>query len=154
MKSIPMSRSEVDALRKDGCLQLMEHLGEAQPRRGELVLELKSMIKDLLFAKRRTGETTLGFRKDEQESTGRKSTTATDSGVRESHEGTLDQDHKGRPYAAIDSEGLGLLVSRQVRSQDPFLPLPPNPNHNHNHNHHHLRSHFGSSGHFGSNCSL
>ena len=29
----------------------MEHLGEAQPRRGILVAELKSMIKDLLFSK-------------------------------------------------------------------------------------------------------
>ena len=48
MKSIPMSRPEVDALRKDECLQLMELLGEAQPRRGVLV---KSMIKDLLFVK-------------------------------------------------------------------------------------------------------
>ena len=44
-------QSEVDALRKDECLQLMEHLGEAQPRRGILVVELKSMIKDLLFSK-------------------------------------------------------------------------------------------------------
>ena len=46
-----MSRSEVDALNKDECLQLMEHLGDAQPRRGVLVLELKSMIKDLIFPK-------------------------------------------------------------------------------------------------------
>ena len=51
MSVIPMSRSEVGALRKNECLQLLEHLGEVQPRRGVLVLELKSMIKDLLFAK-------------------------------------------------------------------------------------------------------
>ena len=41
---IPMSRSEVDAPRKDECLQLMEQLGEAQPHRGELVIELKATI--------------------------------------------------------------------------------------------------------------
>ena len=48
MNLIPMSRSEVDALRKDECPQLMELVGEVQPRRGALVLELKAMIKDLL----------------------------------------------------------------------------------------------------------
>ena len=61
------------------------------------------------------GETTPGFRKDEQESAGRKSTTATDS---ESNERTPDQDRKGRSYAAIHTEGLGLPGFRQVRSQD------------------------------------
>ena len=64
MKSIPMSRSEVDALRKDECLQLMEHMGEAQPRRGVLVVELKSMIKDLLFSREGQQEKPLlGFAK-------------------------------------------------------------------------------------------
>ena len=48
---IPMSRSEVDALKKDECLQLMEHLGEAQLRRGVLVVELKAMLKVLLLSK-------------------------------------------------------------------------------------------------------
>ena len=48
-----MSRSEVDALRKDESLQLLEHLGEVQPRRGVLVLELKAMTKDLLFSEKR-----------------------------------------------------------------------------------------------------
>ena len=62
MSVIPMSRSEVGALRKNECLQLLEHLGEVQPRRGVLVLELKSMIKDLLFAKEGKQEKTLlGF---------------------------------------------------------------------------------------------
>ena len=44
-----MSRSEVDALRKDECLQLMEQLDEALPRRGVLVILLKAMIKNFLF---------------------------------------------------------------------------------------------------------
>ena len=48
---IPMSRSEVDALRQDECLQLMEQLGEAQPRRVVLVVELKAMTKDLVFSR-------------------------------------------------------------------------------------------------------
>ena len=48
-----MSRSEVDALRKDESLQLLEHLGEVQPRRGVLVLELKAMIKDVLFSEKK-----------------------------------------------------------------------------------------------------
>ena len=51
MNLIPMSRSEADALRKDECLQLLEHLEEVQPGRGVLVLEPKAMIKDLLFSK-------------------------------------------------------------------------------------------------------
>ena len=68
--------------------------------------------------RKRTGETTPVFRKDEQESAGRKSTTAADSGIRESHERTPDQDHKGRPFAANDSEGLGLPGFRQVRSKE------------------------------------
>ena len=102
-----MSRSEVDALRKDGCLQLMEHLGEAQPRRGVLVLVLKSMIKELLFEKGGEQEKAL-LRKDEPEPTGRESTTATDSRFRESHERTPDQVDKGRPYATVDAVGLGL----------------------------------------------
>ena len=64
MKSIPMSRSEVVALRKDECLQLMERLGEAQPRRGVLVLELKSIIKDLPLTKGgEQGKPLLGFAK-------------------------------------------------------------------------------------------
>ena len=50
MNMFPMSRSDVDDLRKDECLQLMEQLGEAQLRRGVLVMELKAMIKDLLFS--------------------------------------------------------------------------------------------------------
>ena len=45
---IPVSRSQVDALRKDECLQLVEELGEAQSRRGVLMVEMKAMIKDLL----------------------------------------------------------------------------------------------------------
>ena len=48
---ISMFWSEDDALRKDGCLQLMEHVGEAQLRRGVLVVELKAMLKDLLCSK-------------------------------------------------------------------------------------------------------
>ena len=48
-RSIPMSRSAVHALRKDEFLQLMEQLGEAQPRREVVVAELKAMIKDFLF---------------------------------------------------------------------------------------------------------
>ena len=47
---ISMSRSEVDALGKDECLHLMEQLGKAQPRRRVLVVDLKAMIKDLLFS--------------------------------------------------------------------------------------------------------
>ena len=71
------------------------------------------------FCERRgTGETPPGFRKDEPEPAGRESTTATDSGMRESHERTPDQDHEGRPYATIDAEGVGLPGFRQVRSQD------------------------------------
>ena len=50
MNMFPMSRSDVDDLRKDECLQLMEQLGEAQLRRGVLVMELMAMIKDLLFS--------------------------------------------------------------------------------------------------------
>ena len=45
------SRSEIDALRKDECLQLVEQQGEAQPRRGALEVELKAIIEDLLFSK-------------------------------------------------------------------------------------------------------
>ena len=51
MNMIPMSRSDVDNLRKDECPQLMEQLGEAQPRRGVLVMELKAVIKDLFLSK-------------------------------------------------------------------------------------------------------
>ena len=51
MNMIPMSRSDVDNLRKDECPQLMEQLGEAQPRRGVLVMELKAVIKDLLLSR-------------------------------------------------------------------------------------------------------
>ena len=53
MNMFPMSRSDVDDLRKDECIHLMEQLGEAQLRRGVLVkalMELKAMIKDLLFS--------------------------------------------------------------------------------------------------------
>ena len=65
---IPMCLLEVDALRKDECFQLMDPLGEAQPRRGVLVVDLETRIKDLLFAKEgRTGKATPGIRKDEQE---------------------------------------------------------------------------------------
>ena len=61
---IPMSGSEVDALKKDECLQLMEKLGEAQPRRGVLMVELKAIIKDLLFSKEREQDKPLlGFAK-------------------------------------------------------------------------------------------
>ena len=52
MNLFPMSRSDVDNLRKDECPQLMEQLGEAQPRRGVLVMELKTVIKDLLLSKK------------------------------------------------------------------------------------------------------
>ena len=59
-----MSRSEVDALRKDEWLQLMEQVGEAKPCRGVLVVELKAMIKDLLFSKEGEQEKPLlGFAK-------------------------------------------------------------------------------------------
>ena len=51
MNMFPGSRSDVDHLRKDECLQLMEQLGEAQLGRGVLVIELTAMIKDLLFSK-------------------------------------------------------------------------------------------------------
>ena len=47
----PMFRSEIDALRKDECLQLMEQLGEAQPRCRVLVVELNAMINYLVFPK-------------------------------------------------------------------------------------------------------
>ena len=45
----------------------MEHLGEAQPRRGVLVVELKAMIKDLLSSEENTGTTTPGYHQNEQE---------------------------------------------------------------------------------------
>ena len=51
-----MSRSEFDSFRKDECLQWMEQLGEAQPPRGVLVVELKAMIKDLLFFSKENGQ--------------------------------------------------------------------------------------------------
>ena len=60
---IPMSRSEVDALRKDECLQLMEHVGEAQLRRGVLVVELKAMLKELLLKEGEQVKPLLGFAK-------------------------------------------------------------------------------------------
>ena len=103
-----MSRSEVYALRKDECLQLMEHLGQAQPRRGVLVVELKVRDQGSPFLEsRRTGKTVTGIREDEQESTGRKGTTTT---VSENHtRGHFDQDHKGGPHEEINTEGLGLL---------------------------------------------
>ena len=109
MKSIPMSRSEVDALRKDECLQLMEHLGEAQPRRGVLVVELKSMIKDLLFSKERGQEKPLlGFAKVNRNQLAEKARQL-QIPVSEHHtRGHFDQDHKGRPDTAINTEGLGL----------------------------------------------
>ena len=47
MNMFPVSRSDVDHLRKDECLQLMEQLGEAQLGRGVRVIELTAMIKDL-----------------------------------------------------------------------------------------------------------
>ena len=47
-----MSLSAVGALNKDECLRLMEQLGEGHPRRGGvLVVDLKAMLKDLLFSK-------------------------------------------------------------------------------------------------------
>ena len=59
-----MSRSEADALKKDECLQLIEQLGEAQPRRGVLMVELKAMIKELsLFEREGTGKATPEVRK-------------------------------------------------------------------------------------------
>ena len=119
MKSIPMSRTEVDALRKDECLQLMEHLGEAQPRRGVLVVELKSMIKDLLFSKEGGQEKPLlGFAKMNRNQLAEKARQLQIPGIRESHERTIDQDHKGRPDTAINTEGLGLAGFRQAWSQD------------------------------------
>ena len=94
-------------------------LGEVQPRRGMLVLELKAMIKDLLSLERRgTGKPTLGSRKDDQEPAGGQGTTATDSSIREPHERTFDQDYKGRPCAAVKHQGLGLPGFRQAQSQD------------------------------------
>ena len=92
-----MSRSEVDALRKDESLQLLEHLGEVQPRRGVLVLELRAMIKDLLFSEKgETRKTFLGICKDEQEPAGGQGTAATDFSIREPNEKTSDQYYKGK----------------------------------------------------------
>ena len=51
MNMIPMSRSDVDNLRKDECPQLMEQLGEALPRRGVVVMKMKAVIKDLFLSK-------------------------------------------------------------------------------------------------------
>ena len=119
MKSMSMSRSEVDAPRKDECLQLMEHLGEAQPPRGVLVLELKSMIKELLLAKGgEQGKPLLDFAKMNRSQLAEKARQQQIPEKRESHERTSVQDHKGRPCATIDAEGLRLPGFRQVRSQD------------------------------------
>ena len=108
-----MSRSEVDALRKDECLQLMEHLGEAQPRRGVLVLELKSMIKELLLAK--GGEQRkplLGFARSEK-------ARQLQIPEKENHtRGHLFKIIRGDLIPTIDAEGLRLPGFRQVRSQD------------------------------------
>ena len=107
MNLIPMSRSEVDVLRKEECLQLMEHLGEAQPRRGVLVVELKAMLKDLLFSKKEN-------RKNRSwDSHGRQRASSwtrherqLQIPVSEKHtRRTLDQDYVGRLYAV--DQGLG-----------------------------------------------
>ena len=75
----------------------MEQLGEAQPRRGVLVVELKAMIKDSALLERRWTRTTApGCRQNGQESPGGQGQTAEDSDSRESHEGASDQAHKGR----------------------------------------------------------
>ena len=100
---IPMSRSEVDALKKDECLQLIEQLGKAQPRRGVLMVELKAMVKELLFSKEREQEKQLlRFAKP----AAGQGTTATDYSIRQPQERTLDQDQKGRPHAAVNSESF------------------------------------------------
>ena len=60
---IPMSRSEVDALKKDECLQLMGLVGEAQSCRGVLVVELKAVVEDLLFSNGEPEKPLLGVAK-------------------------------------------------------------------------------------------
>ena len=98
---------------------MMEHLGEAQPRRGVLVLELKSMIKDLLFAEGGEQEKLLlGFAKMNRSQLAEKARQL-QIPVNEKHtRGHLIKIIKGKPYAAIETEGLGLPGFRQVRSQD------------------------------------
>ena len=60
--------------------------------RSATVVESWWMINDLLFSKGGGQEKTItGIREDEQESTGGKGTTTTDSSIRESHERTFDQ---------------------------------------------------------------
>ena len=117
---IPTSRLKVvDALRKDKCLQLMEQLGEAQPHRGVLVIEMKAMIKDLLFfSRRKTGKATPRIYKNEQEPAGGQGTSTANTSTREPHDRTLDQDHKGRPCAAVNSGRFRLSGLQQAQSQD------------------------------------
>ena len=118
MNMIPMSRSDVDNLRRDECLQLMEQLGVAQPRRGVL-MELKAIIEDLLFSQEDGPEQPLlGLAKNEQVSTGGQGPTADYSNNREPHEETLVSAHKGKPHAAVDTSGIGLSGIRQAWIQD------------------------------------
>ena len=115
-----MSRSEVDALRKDESLQLLEHLGEVQPRRGVLVLELKAMIKDHLFSekKEKQEKPLLGFARMNRSQLADKALQLQISVSENQTRRHLINIIKGRPCAAVNTEGLGLHGFRQVRSQD------------------------------------
>ena len=85
-----MYHSEADAIRKDESLQWMEVLGETQPRRGLLVMELKAMIKDLLFSKEvEQKKKTPGICRDEQESASGQGAPTPHTNIRGAHEGQL-----------------------------------------------------------------
>ena len=101
-----MSLSDVDDLRKHDCLELMEQLGEAQPRCGVLVVKVKAMIRDLFISENRKKEIVV-ISSDEQERAGGQGVPTPDTNIRESHDGKADQNNTERHHEAGNTEGSG-----------------------------------------------
>ena len=119
MNMFPMSRSDVDNLRKDRCLQLMEQLGEAQPRRGVLVMEMKAVIKDLFLSKEDGQEQPLLCRAKMNRSQLADKARQLNIQIADSHtRGHLIRSIREHPHAAVDTSGIGLSWIRQAWSQD------------------------------------
>ena len=116
---IPMSRSEVDTLKRDECLQLMEQLGGAQLRRGVLLVELKARIKDLLISKEdEQHKPLLGFAQMDKSQPAEKNTPTAVINIREHTRRQLIRKKTGRPYAVVLTERLPQSGLRQARSHD------------------------------------
>ena len=116
---IPMSQSENDAVRKDECLQLMKRVGEPQPHRGVLVMELKAILEDLLFSKEAEQEKPLlGFAKMNRSQLADKARQL-QIPISENHaRGHLIKSIREDLIEAVNTEGLGRPGFRQARNQD------------------------------------